>query len=344
MMDLIKNFFSTLFFSLILGCLFFCWQTSPVWAGFGISPPELANEHLLPGSHYEQVISLVRGQPEETLFAKIKINAPEIESWIKVEPGFEFELPKGVQQFPVKFIVDVPVNAEFKLYQGLIDILTSSAESSGQVNVAMGAEAEISLNVSVEEFSDFSIQGITMPDIEKGSPVKLILKIENKGNQETGPTKVYLKVFDKYHQNLLTESEVDISERVKVFKIQDLVIEFPVSLDIEQYWGELEIYKDEELLKQDQRVFYVLEKLLTPPVENQRQKHKGLPYLYIIIGVVAILILGGVTWLFLKKPKTVASKPFPQPTVSRPKIIVSKPLTRRKKHSPKKRRKPKVFI
>lgn len=307
-MERFKRSFSKLFLGLIFSCLFFGLGIGQVLAGFGISPPRLANDHLLPGSHYEQDIYLVRGQPKATLFTTIQINAPEIESWIKIEPGFEFELPEGVQQFPVKFIVDVPQDAEFKLYEGTIDILTSPKKAEeGQVTVALGAEAKIALRVTAEEFSEFEFRGITLSDAEEGSPIKLILKIGNKGNQKTGPTKVGLKVFDKYHQSLLEESETDILERVEPFQIQELVAEFPTNLGIGQYWGEIEIYKDGELVKKDKQVFYILEKAVVTGLEEEEgkeEKGKGFPYLYFGIGIIAVLISGGAVWFFLKRKKT----------------------------------------
>ena len=311
MMKRVKKSFPNLFSSLVLVGLFFSLGISPVLAGFGISPPSLKNDHLLPGSHYEQVIYLVRGEPKETLFTRIKINAPEIESWIKVEPGFEFELPKGVQQFPVKFIVDVPQNAELKLYQGTIDILTSSEKTKGgQITTALGAQAEIALRITEEQFSEFEFRLIDLADTEEGSPLKLILKIENKGNQKTGPTKAILKVFDKYHQTLLEESETEISEKVEPFQIKELSVEFPTNLTIGQYWGDFEIYQDDKLVKKDKQVFNILEKAAVMESEKEKgkeEKKEGLSgwrvgrSLYVGLGITAVLILGGAIWFFLKR-------------------------------------------
>lgn len=282
-MKLIEKSFFRLFFNLILGGLFLSLGTSSVLAaGFGVSPPNLANEHLLPGSHYEQIIYLVRSEPTETLLTTIKINAPEIESWIKVEQGLEFELPKGVQQFPVKFTVDVPQNAGLNLYEGTIDILTFPESAKGQITTALGAKVKIALRVTNKESTDFTIRGLILADVEEGSPLKLILKIQNEGNQKTGPTEARLEVFDAAHQTLLKKINVNIVERVDPLKTQDLVVEFPVSLGIGQYWGDMEIYRDKELIKQASQVFFVLESALMPVSVGE----KGLPYLYVGIGVI----------------------------------------------------------
>ena len=77
-------------------------------AGFGISPPAVTNESLLPGSSDEQIIYIVRSEPNEALLATVKIDAVDINSWITVENGNSFEIPKGIQQFPMQVRVDVP--------------------------------------------------------------------------------------------------------------------------------------------------------------------------------------------------------------------------------------------
>jgi len=230
----------------------------PAKAGFGLSPPSLRNDFLIPGSHYEQVISLARGEPDTSTKIKINIKAPEVAKWIKVEPGLEFELPAGVQQFPVKFIVDVPRSAEFKLYEGKIEIVTVPPKpESGQIATALGGVAQIALNVTDQEFSLFEFRMATLADIEENAPVKLILKIENKGNQLTGPNRVLLKVYDQNHTNVIKETEAIISEQVAPFEIKDFNIIFPVILKKGEYWGDFDIYKDSRLVKRGGQVFEV---------------------------------------------------------------------------------------
>jgi len=297
---------------LLLTCFFLGLGASQALAGFGISPPSLTNNHLLPGSHYEQLIYLVRGEPKETLFTTIKINAPEIESWIKVEPGLEFDLPEGVQQFPVKFVVDVPEDAEFKLYEGTISILNSASKmSQGQVAVALGAEAKISLNVSREEFSGFVFRGASLGNTGKGSPIKLTLKIENKGNQDIGLIRAHLMVFDKYHRSLLEEHEADVSANIEPFKTQEISIEFPTDLGIGQYWGDFKVYKGDRLIEKDEQVFNILEKTVITATEKQGNGEESgteetvREFPYLAVGIV--IVSGLIFWFFLRK-KIVSSK------------------------------------
>ena len=62
----------------------------PTLAGFGVSPPYVKNERLDRGSHYEQKIILVRGDPIEDLKAEITIDVPGAQEWISIDKGTEF--------------------------------------------------------------------------------------------------------------------------------------------------------------------------------------------------------------------------------------------------------------
>jgi len=87
--------------------------------GFGISPPWI-NRTLSSGSHLEETIYLVINNSVEELVAELRIEAPGFEDWIKVDKGLNIPLPKNLQGFPIKLIVDVPPSVEEKNYEGSI--------------------------------------------------------------------------------------------------------------------------------------------------------------------------------------------------------------------------------
>ena len=89
----------------------------PANAGFGISPPYVKSDRLIPGSYYEQKITLLRSAADENLQAVISIEAPEIASWISIDKGEQFDLPAGKLQVPMIVRVDVPDNAEIDNYK-----------------------------------------------------------------------------------------------------------------------------------------------------------------------------------------------------------------------------------
>src|SRR4030043_2392076 len=129
-------------FILVIALLIlFLFNANIVFAGFGITPSTIWNDHLLPGSHFEETVYLVQSKPEKDLLAKIEVDAPEIKDWVSIDRGFEFTIPAGSQQFPIKVIIDVPQNAEFKNYGGRIWVKTMPAakEGEGMVTGALGA-------------------------------------------------------------------------------------------------------------------------------------------------------------------------------------------------------------
>src|SRR3989344_7405231 len=77
-------------------------------ASFGISPPFIHATHLVKGAKYTQVVYLVQDQPNEDVYIKADLKIPDsIRSWISIDKGFEFTIPKGTRQFPVEISVHV---------------------------------------------------------------------------------------------------------------------------------------------------------------------------------------------------------------------------------------------
>lgn len=246
--------------------LLFLFSSNSAWAGFGISPPYVINDKLLPGSHYEQKITLVRGEPNEDLKAEITIDAPEIESWLTIEPGKEFILAKGQQQMPMIVKVDVPKDADFGNYQGYIRIRTAPLEAEkGKVSVVLGARIDVDLTVSEKGLFDFLVRSVDIPDLEeKGWPIKyfmkikVLMKIENTGNVEGSPNRVLLDVYDNTGKNLLESKDDTKLEKIKPFETKEIFAEFPTKLGVGQYWGLIKIFKGDEVSKEEKLIFSIV--------------------------------------------------------------------------------------
>lgn len=250
------------FLKRVLPFLFFIWlllgAAPNALAGFGISPPYLKNQQLAPGSKYVQNIMLLRSEAEEELKATVKINAPDIASWITIDKGTEFNLPKGQFQVPMAVTVSVPKDAELGNYKGNINIKISSAggsEGTG-VSIALGARLDVDLVVTNVVYSDFIVRMASIPDFEMlGWPwrwsifshflhrARVVLNIENLGNVKTAPTKVTLDIFD-ITKNRLLESASDSSlKEIEPFATAETIGFFPTKLGAGQYWGRVKVYK-----------------------------------------------------------------------------------------------------
>jgi len=272
---------------LVFFLLLFSWVNLAF--GFGISPPRVFNDHLIPGAHFEQTITLTQARPETPLKIEVIIDAPEIEDWIEIKPGKSFIIPAGVQQFPMKVSVSVPKDAGYATYQGKLTIRAIPAEGGeGQIAVVTGAVADIQLRVSGEEFSDFRLKGVDTPNIEEGDPIKVVMKLENLGNVKVRPSRVYLRIFDQYGQGVVEEGEATGMNWIEPFKTGKVIAKMPNKLSIGEYWAEIEIYKDGELVLLDKRKFHVVEK-------GALGKIFGL-YWWCWVLVAGVILAGILTW------------------------------------------------
>ena len=279
-----------------------------IQAGFGISPPFINNDRLTPGSHLEKTIYLVRGTPTTELMAEVTIDAPGIEGWITIEKGLRFPLPKGVQQFPMKVIIDVPSDAAYGSYQGYIRVrVIPSGGGEGQVTTLLGARIDISLAVTEKGFSDFKVRGISIPNVEKESPLVVLINLENTGNTKIRPSKVHLDIYDLNHIKILESGDITETGWAGAFETKQVEGELPIELDLGEYWADVTVYKEGESLGISKIYFKVVPEIEKPGVlAGEEAKSFLFLYLpYIGIGIVLLIILLILTWASRKKMRVV---------------------------------------
>lgn len=278
-------------------------------AGFGISPPRVWNDYLVPGSHFEQSITLTRSNPDNPIEIIIEIEAPEIKNWIKIDKGERFVYPAGSQQFPITVIIDVPEDAGYSIYYGKMNIKTAPIEGEGQVAIALGAVVDFKLKVSGEKFSDFKSRGVSIPDFEEGWPLKFVVSLENLGNVKVRPSRVHLEIFDDYHQTKLQTGDIVQMSWVESFKVGNSQGEIAVDLKTGTYWAEYEVYKNDEMILKEKLRFSVVPPgtLKPPPLWNRIKNFITASPLRIIIFtfigtiILVCIILGGMK--ILKKTR-----------------------------------------
>lgn len=289
----------------ILFCLNF------VFAAFGISPPFVLNDHLSPGSHFEQKIVLSRDKPEQNLRVELIIDAPEIDGWITIDKGLSFVLPKGQQQVSMQVLVDVPEDAEFGSYKGKIAVRTIPEKSEeGMVTIALGGEIRIELTVTEKKISEFKVLTCDIPDSEEGEPIKLLMKIDNTGNIATAPSRIHLDVYDRYHRELLESGDDADLDLIEPLKTKEIYAQFPTKLGISSYWGEIKIFKDEEIVRGEKIYFNIIKggvlAVSTEKIGNWFQNLSSrfpLLYFYVGAGVILLLLVGLLIWVERKKRK-----------------------------------------
>ncbi|MCX7778662.1 MAG: hypothetical protein N2259_00195 [Patescibacteria group bacterium] len=299
------------FVFLVLNLILFFILANKCLAGFGISPPYVMNENLGRGSHFEQKIVLVRDNPIEDWQAEITIEAREIEKWLSIDKGNKFILPKGETQVPLVVSVDVPKDAEYKRYRGVMRVKTTplNPPTPGTVAIALGGRIEIDLTVSKEIFG-FKVRGVKIEDSEEGrqfwfgylpGKIKFWLNIENVGNVKFGPTKVRFEIYNEEQTQLLEVIETTKLEKVPPFQTKWILAKLPTKLKAGGYWAEYKIYKNEEIV-QEARLHFSL--LPYGTISKGKISLADLPIKFRILGgsiILIILIFAG--YLIFKKKK-----------------------------------------
>lgn len=284
-----------LFLFLIL--LFPLVVVKPVFAGFGISPAEIYNDHLKPGAVFETEVVISRSEADEDLKVVIETELGEAESWIKFLPSKDFVFPKNEKRKTIKAIITVPKNAETKNYKGLLRIKASSLNSSGSgVSIVQGARMEVTLVTTSLNVNILSVKGTRLPDVDWQQPLKLFANIENSGNTEIAPEKIILEIQD------LNKSPIETLETTKIEKIganttKEIFVEFINKLPGGEYFGIVKIFSDGREIYSDRLVFRVRN---APPGANQQIastgnnkiifKHIAFPLILLVPILVAYLI------------------------------------------------------
>ena len=249
-------------FLIFAGLFLFLVNPNSAYA-FGVSPPYIRADRLVPGSRYEATIMLSQGKPDEDLRIKAEFDVPKkVRSWFSVEQGEEFVISAGVQQFPMKVIIQVPQNADLGIFNGYLRVNTIPKEEAGQVVIAVGGRIDINLKIGDEIVADYIIRRIEILDVAEGDPLKVKVTLENTGNVPIGPERATFDLFDKYGDVRLGYSQTEEINEVPSFQTKSFVIKFPldIKLGLGEYWGEVKLYRGDEVVGQLKTVFDVTER------------------------------------------------------------------------------------
>jgi uncharacterized membrane protein len=230
------------------------------FAGFGVTPPFVRNTSLTRNSTYEQQILLVRGDPKTPLKASITVDAPEILDWIEIVQGTEFELPKGEQKVPMTVRVTVPKDADFKTYKGAIRIKTGAVDDAvgvGAVNISLGAQVDIELNVIDRVIKDFRVRKIGVSDLNEGTKIGWLyfpgkinfsMLLENTGNVEVAPSDVTFKIYDPSGTVLLEEThDKGKIEKINPYETKEVTASIPTRLPAGAYLARYTIKNEDDI-------------------------------------------------------------------------------------------------
>jgi hypothetical protein len=258
-----KNYLKKMFALMSFIMFFFAFSSNiSVFAGFGVSPAEIIQNHLKPGAHFEQQLILSRADANEDLKIKIEPELDEFTDWFSFKPGEELIFKKGVQRLPLTVVVDVPSDVEYQSYIGKIRILASPFDSDlSGVSVVKGARVDVSLITTELDVTLLVINQIKAADVLKGEKIRLGLLTTNNGNVPASPSRVKLTILNLLQEPLQELEATDI-EQVLPNETKEIFVDFEADLDKGEYFGEVEVYLGEELLRKDRVVFQVNEDIV----------------------------------------------------------------------------------
>ena len=256
-------------------------------AAFGVSPPWVRNDHLLPGTTYEQVINLNRNNPDQDMKASVRISGDkEIEKWLKIEDVDNLIMRKGEKILPMKVIVEVPRRAAIRDYKGDISIIMESIEpearEGGAVAIKLGAHIAVELSVVGEKITDYRVKIISLDPLNEGDSFYINVEVENLGNTEISELNGQIDIYDYKETEVLKSLTFNqlpdtISPDTRVesrVDFEDLI------LDPGEYWAVIKVFKEGEVIYKNrlyQQVIAEVVPIITP--EDVGVKKPSLPKL-----------------------------------------------------------------
>ena len=268
---------------IVSGVMFF--QSSPLNAAFGTSPPWVKNDHMLPGTTYEETINLSRSDADQAVRANIQITGDEkLKEWITIPNQDNLVMKAGQGFLPMKVIVEVPERAELRNYKGGIFITMQKVVADdlggGQVGIALGGNVSVDITVTGTRIVDYKVLSISNSPISEGNPLSIKVKTQNLGNVSIDQVEGQVEVYDKTQSVKLKTLDflpLDDSIAPDETNITRMFFEDTI-LDPGEYWLFVKATKDDEVIYEN-RIQQEITKAVIPVVTPEDAMAKDLPKL-----------------------------------------------------------------
>ncbi|HHX99328.1 TPA: SH3 domain-containing protein [Candidatus Dojkabacteria bacterium] len=253
-----------------LGVMFLALSGALVNAGFGVSPADIINKHLKPGSTYTREFKLSRSGNLDEIMIVLEPEFGEANSWLVFTPGRTFIFEKGERVKTFKVQVRVPETAELKEYPGSLRVKANPSDAAVKgVTIAQGLKIDGDLTLTEENIESLAITLIEVDDIVKGHPVIVDITAKNEGNVDVSPT-AKVTIMDS-NNNVLEEHELSNLGVVKEDEQKVLSGQFITDLDLGEYYIEIEVFLNAKSLRKDLLVFKIMEEA---PVVAKTEKEE----------------------------------------------------------------------
>ena len=277
-----------------------------VHAGFGVSPTNINSEYLKPGASFTQEFTLSRSDATTDMNIQIVPDLDNIDSWFTFDPGKTFVFKRGQTTQKFKVIVNVPDDAKYTNYSGVIRVNALPSEQAvGGVSITQGVRLDAGLTVTEQDIRSLSILSIKALDSQEGKPIRIEIVGQNIGNVDASPT-LKVTVMDML-MNVVEEHEAANFGFVKPNETETLIAEIESKLPTGEYFINVQVLLDGKILREERLVFNIVN-IPGQDTQDDQKTTTGissvikdiLPLLpYILISVVIVLsayLLLGLMW------------------------------------------------
>ena len=289
---------------IVLGITLFLLSSVSVLADFGVSPSDIYNEYLRPGSSFDTEFTLSRSESLEELDISIETDLGDIEKWFSFNPGSTFKFEQGQKTKTFTVTVNIPEDAEYTEYNGIIRVnaMPSYRDVKG-VSIRQGVRLNAGLIVTEATVKKLSILAIKTSDSIVGEPVEIEIVGENQGNVDISP-RVVAKIMN-LNKELLEEHEITDFGSIDANQTTTLTAELLTGLPVGEYFIEVAVFLNGEELREELMVFYIKESIEEELKEQKAPIFSGMieffrrnkTYLVIILssmllGILVYILLG----------------------------------------------------
>lgn len=236
-----------------------CANVSSSYAAFGVSPPWVNNDHMLPGTTFEQVVYLSRSDTEKAMNAEVKVTGDEeLVKWIEILDKESLIIEKGQNLLPMTVVVSVPENAAAKNYLGgifvtLTPVVADTLLGDGEVGIALGSRVSVNILVTGDQITDYEIESVVAEPQKQDTPLSIDLEVENKGNTNIADLKGQIDIYDSTNTELIkTLTFVPLDESIASYETKKVEMIFQdFSPGPGEYWVAVKAFKNEEVIYED---------------------------------------------------------------------------------------------
>lgn len=256
-------------------------------AAFGTSPPWVMNDHMLPGTTYEQIVNLSRSDVSKDMKVSLRFDGDkDLLKWMKVEDEDDLIIKKGEKILPMKVTIKAPRRAAIKNYRGgifvTVEPVQDEVQKGGNVAIKLGAHVAVNITVVGDKIIDYRVKSANVSDITESDYFRLEVEVENLGNTEISELNGQLDIYNEEETEILkTLTFGQIADLVSPDEIVRTHVNFEdYYLEPGMYWVVVKFFKDNELIYENrlhQKIDSKIVPIITP--DDSQVKKPSIPQL-----------------------------------------------------------------